>query len=413
MTRHFSAAVIAAVALLAPLCADDGINYKTITAGNAHTCALTADGTAYCWGANDVGELGNGTTANASVPTRITGNLRFGSLHAGGQSTCGVTHNGDAYCWGDNSYGQLGTPAAIGTCGAGQTPCSMTPVAVNSTLKFSEVAPGFIASCGLSDAGVAYCWGDNGNGELGIGTFTGPDNCFGRPCSLSPLPVSTDLRFKTISAGAANACAIARSSGALYCWGDGQLDQLGNGTPQPAPATAPVLAAGGLSFAATKIGAVVSCGIAKSGAAYCWGNGIEDGLGTTTPPESCFTQGFGNFPCSSSPNPVMGGLRFQTEETAIGLERTTSCMIGKSGYAYCWGRGDQGQLGNGTNVFSTAMPVRVSGNIEFEAIAVGSAHACGLTGRGDAYCWGANSFGQGGFGIDSANVPMKVASPVE
>ena len=388
-------------------------DYKSITAGNAHTCALNADGMAFCWGANDLGELGNGTTANASVPTPVAGNLKFNSLTAGGQSTCGTTPNGSAYCWGDNSYGQLGSPAATGTCGAGGTPCSTRPVAVNTTIKMSRIAPGFVASCALSESGSAYCWGDNGNGELGIGSQSGPDTCAGRPCSRSPLAVATRLKFKSITAGASNACAVSRADNALYCWGDGQLDQLGTGVPQPAPANAPVAVSGGLAFVMSKIGAVVTCGITKSGSVYCWGNDLEGGLGTTAPPQSCFTQGFGNFPCASSPNPVMGGLTFQASEDSLGLQRTTSCAINECGLAFCWGRGDQGQLGNGTNSFSSATPVGVSGNLRFKAIAAGSGHACGLTRAGDAYCWGANGFGQGGYpGTDQSNVPLKVADPL-
>ena len=389
---------------------DGSSGYTSITAGLAHTCALGSNGVAYCWGANQLGELGIGSTVNASAPTLVAGGLRFKSLIAGGQSTCGVTRGGDAYCWGDNSYGQLGAPAVAAMCGA--TPCATVPVAVNTTVKFSEVAPGLFASCGLSVSGAAYCWGDNGNGELGTGTSTGLDTCLGRPCSRSPLLVATGLKFRSISAGSSNACAVERDGGALYCWGDGQLDQLGTGVPQPSSALLPALVAGGHEFATVKIGAVVTCGVSKTGIAYCWGNDLEDGLGTTTPPESCFTQGFLQFGCASAPNAVMGGLNFLTSEAALGLQRTTSCMISVGGQAHCWGLGNEGQLGNGTFIASSATPVPVAGNLRFKAIAVGSGHGCGLTSRGEAYCWGGNGFGQGGFGVDASSVPLKVSNPV-
>jgi hypothetical protein len=83
-------------------------SFVAITAGLRHTCALTATGTASCWGANTFGQLGDGSTTTRTSPTAVAGGLSFAYLKAGDLSTCGVTSTGVAYCWGDNENGQLG-----------------------------------------------------------------------------------------------------------------------------------------------------------------------------------------------------------------------------------------------------------------------------------------------------------------
>lgn len=140
---------------------------RPIVAGDAHACAIATDGGAFCWGRNDQGQLGDGTTSSRSSPTLVAGSLAFVSLSAGAAHTCGVTAAGDVYCWGANESGQLG----IGTSGV----ASAAPVHVSGALKYRVVSAGRAHTCALVPSvsgygGAAYCWGLNTDGQLGDGT---------------------------------------------------------------------------------------------------------------------------------------------------------------------------------------------------------------------------------------------------
>jgi len=158
-----------------------GLTFIQISAGSGHTCGLTAGGTAYCWGRNDFGELGDGTVTHRSSPVAVLGGLSFTALYAGGGTTCGITAGGAAYCWGWNSLGQLGD---------GTQADHSTPVAVLGGLSFATVSvgDGGYHACGVTTAGVAYCWGDNSQGELGYGSFH-IGSGYPEPPTYSTVPV--------------------------------------------------------------------------------------------------------------------------------------------------------------------------------------------------------------------------------
>ena len=139
--------------------------FVQISTGDYHTCALTSRGAAYCWGNNFSGELGDGTTSNASSPQAVIGGLRLASISAGYEFTCGLTTRGAAYCWGDNLYGELGDGTTTDSGVSG-------PQAVIGGLKFASIQPGAFHTCGLTSRGAAYCWGANFLMQLGNGTTT-------------------------------------------------------------------------------------------------------------------------------------------------------------------------------------------------------------------------------------------------
>jgi alpha-tubulin suppressor-like RCC1 family protein len=196
--------------------------FTTLAVGWRHVCGLTPDGQAYCWGYNFQGQLGDGTTENRDEPTAVAGDVRFAQLTTLGLHTCGVTSGGDAYCWGDNYYGQLGDGSVVSRT---------TPVRVQGG-PFAAVRVGEFHTCGLTADGVVHCWGANWFGELGDGSRSRRSN---------PMPIAGAVEFTAITTGASHACALARTN-AIYCWGLNESGQLGDGTA--ADRTSPVRVVG-------------------------------------------------------------------------------------------------------------------------------------------------------------------------
>jgi alpha-tubulin suppressor-like RCC1 family protein len=194
----------------------DGQVFDSLSAGAEHTCGLTAEGEAFCWGANHRGQLGDGTTEHRSLPTPVQGGLTFRSLRAAGTTTCGITIAGAAYCWGLGEFGQLG---------AGDLESSSTPTLVHGGLVFTSLSTFGTHACGLTPTGDAYCWGSNFDGKLGDGTTTD---------RRVPTLVTGGLTFISLSAGAGHTCGLV-SNGALFCWGANYAGQLGDGTRESTP----------------------------------------------------------------------------------------------------------------------------------------------------------------------------------
>ncbi|HXQ30005.1 MAG TPA: hypothetical protein VN848_12150 [Gemmatimonadales bacterium] len=303
-----------------------GLTFAAVSAGAWHTCGVTTGGAAYCWGDNQAGELGDGTTSGSQqcpgeptpcspTPVVVAGGLSFASISAGTYTTCGVTSSGAAYCWGEGSSGQLGAGTAIVD--------TATPVAVAGGLTFKSISVGSGLTCGVTSGDAAYCWGSNSQGALGIGSFTSTGNA-------TPVAVSGGLSFSAVSAGAGYACGVT-ATGAAYCWGANAAGELGNGSA--APSAAPVPVSGGLTFATVSAGQGTTCGVTTGGIAYCWGGNALGNLGngTVTGPQQ-------------SPVAVSGRLTFTAVSVGAGA---VTCGIASSGVAYCWGSNEDGLLGDG------------------------------------------------------------------
>jgi alpha-tubulin suppressor-like RCC1 family protein len=389
--------------------------FASVSAGDMHTCGVTTGGAVYCWGDNRHGQLGNGTTASSLTPVAVAGGLTFKSVSASRYGhTCGVTTDGAAYCWGLNMAGQLGygstpPPGCSLDPNWGEISCS-APVAVAGGLAFVSVSAGEQYSCGVTASGAAYCWGSSG-APLGVEPTQvagcGPDTRGIDACP--PVPVSGGLSFATVDGDVGHGCGVTTDHRA-FCWGDDQYGALGDSrkTASLVPccaggSVAPVAVAGGLSFATLSAKAGRTCGVTTGQAAYCWGYGGSLGaLGTTVGLQECESDaadmGFDGWsPCSFVPLAVTGGLTFATVSVGFG----TSCGLTTTGAAYCWG-------GNDTTA-SSAAPVAVAGGLTFATLSAGDA-TCGVTTSGVAYCWGGNSYGTLGNGTTTGStVPVKVA----
>jgi alpha-tubulin suppressor-like RCC1 family protein len=371
------AALTLVVAGAAPVAASSR-TYSSIAAGGTHSCALTARGAAYCWGDNDYGQLGDGTTTESGEngPQAVIGGLKFASIAVGDGHTCAITTRGAAYCWGRNTGGE---GESFGQLGDGTTTNSYNngPQAVIGGLKFASITAGEYHTCAIATRGAAYCWGRNFDGQLGDGTTIDSG-------ASGPQRVVGGHKFASITGGEDHTCALT-TQGAAYCWGYNSHGRLGDGTTDDTDGNPPQQVIGGHRFASISASYLHTCAITTRGAAYCWGYNDDGQLGDGTTTASN----------EGGPQAVIGGLKF----ASIKAGEYHTCAITTRGAAYCWGYNVYGELGDGTTTDSRNNgPQAVIGGLKFASIDGGNEHTCALTTRGTAYCWGANWQGQLGDG---------------
>jgi alpha-tubulin suppressor-like RCC1 family protein len=198
---------------LSPVAVSTRGRFRQVSAGGGHTCAVTMSHKAFCWGSNSSGKLGDGSTIETRLsPVAVAGGLHFQHVSAGYYQSCGLTTGARTFCWG---YGLLG---AIGD---GQRLDRSTPTAVAGGLSFTGLSVGVYHVCAQTTDQRGYCWGYNGGGELGDGNVGN--------VSTEPAAIATDLRFTQVSAGSLHSCGQTEV-GQAYCWGDNWAGQLGDGT---------------------------------------------------------------------------------------------------------------------------------------------------------------------------------------
>ena len=228
-----------------PVAVSGATAFASISAGT-FDCGVTGAGDAYCW------------DYRRMTPALVRGGLTFGSVSTRYYDACGLTTGGAAYCWRESAITWADSDLA--------------PVPVSGGLTFASVSEGFTHTCGVTTDGAAYCWGDNLDGQLGTGSVNGGSNV--------PVPVSGGLTFASVSAGSTHSCGVT-PAGVAYCWGE-PGPELGAGSLRYCPVgcgRSPVPVAGGLTFAAVSAGAGHSCGVTTDGVLYCWGSNASGQLG--------------------------------------------------------------------------------------------------------------------------------------
>jgi alpha-tubulin suppressor-like RCC1 family protein len=184
---------------LTPAAVSGGLRFATLDAGSITTCGITSAGETYCWGTNYFGGLGLGhqgiVGSEGMVPARVVGTQLFSQVSAGEENnstapTCLLTAEGQAFCMGANGSGQLGTAATTETCRFTSTSppfgCASRPLPVLGAPFFETVDAGLEFVCALTHFGDVYCWG--ANDSLQLGTFSGPS-------TSTPAQVAANLRL--------------------------------------------------------------------------------------------------------------------------------------------------------------------------------------------------------------------------
>jgi alpha-tubulin suppressor-like RCC1 family protein len=356
---------------------DGGGGGVTLGAGLAHTCALRATGALSCWGQNEDGELGDGTTMNRLVPTAVADVPADAvEVAVGGVHTCVRRATGAVSCWGNNDQGQLGDDTLVGR---------PTPVAVVGLTDAAEVAAGGEQTCARRATGAVVCWGSNPNGQVGDDTTTRRS---------APVQVVNLTDAVQLTGGLDHMCAR-RAGGAVVCWGANAVGQIGDGTTTDRHVPTPVA---GLSDAVgIDSRGNHTCAVRARGDVVCWGQNDlgQIGDGTTTN--------------RATPQPVVGLVGY-AGQVAVGYLH--SCVRYTGGTVACWGSSGFGQVGNGMITRSVPRPTSVPALADTVAIAAGIAHTCARRAGGGVVCWGRNEYGQLGDGtaVDHSR-PVAVVEP--
>jgi len=355
-----------------------GSGVAALAVGVYHTCALTSAGGAWCWGNNELGQLGDGSMTIRTVPTAVSG-LGSGvtAIAAGNYHTSAVIATGGVWCWGWDDGGELGnggtllrtTPAVV--VGVGGTPGQ-------------GLAVGSLHNCVIITGGSVSCWGGNSSGQLGDGTYVSR----AAPSGV----VGLGSGAVTVTAGDSHTCAVT-GAGALSCWGYNYYGQVGDGTTE-AYRRSPVAVSGlGSGVVEAAAGAYHTCALTTGGALQCWGRNQYGQLGDGTTTDR------------STPVAV-SGLASGVVAIATGYSHT--CAATDAGAVWCWGQNSNGQLGDGTTT-DRLTPVAVSGLPgAIQDVSVGYMHSCAVTSLGAAWCWGYNVYGQLGDGTTTSR-PSAVA----
>ena len=359
----------------------EGRTAVVISTAQYHTCAILDDGSVSCWGKNTNGQLGDGTTIDRNTPTQ-TSSLGEGrtavALDVGSFHTCAILDDGSVSCWGENAQGQLGD----GTNNGQNIPTQTSSLGINRTAV--AITSGHRYTCIILDEGSVSCWGFNSWGQLGDGTNVD------RNTPTQTFSLGTDRTAVAITAGWAHTCAIL-DDGSVSCWGHNDNGQLGDGTTtaRNTPTQTYSLGSGRIAITITA-GLNHACAILDDGSISCWGNNYYGQLGDGTNTDR-------NTPTSISFPEIY--FTFERQAVKISVGESHTCAVLDNGSVSCWGLGSSGQLGTGYLGWGNPSQTSSFGTDRTAvAISAGDYHTCVILDNGSVSCWGANGGGQGGDG---------------
>jgi len=290
-----------------------------ISAGSYHTCTVFDDGSVRCWGSNEFGQLGDGTTIERTSPVTVDLGQGMSALEisSGESHTCVVLNDRSVKCWGQNVNGQLGD---------GTTIDRTSPVLVDMGGKGAlSVSTGSYHTCAIMSDRNVMCWGDNWNGQIGDGTNTDR-------ATPVEIPIPSNGSAISVDAGAMHSC-IGMDDGSVFCWGYNAYGQLGNGDNgnSNSPVTVPL--SSNQLISSVQVGLFHSCALFDSGEVACWGDNSNGQLGD------------GSQIGSTVPTIVSLG----EDATSVSVGQRHSCVILVDASLQCWGANDAGQIGDGTS----------------------------------------------------------------
>ena len=397
-----------------------GASVRSVTAGTTYTCALLGDGEVKCWGGNDYGQLGqeDGRTRGDGpsemgtdlLPVELGAGRSAVGLDAGNYHTCAVRDDGSVVCWGSNSYGRLG----VGDTEArGDDPAEMgdhlVPVDLGHGRTAIDVALGNLHTCALLDDHTVKCWGDNSDGQLGLGDTQARGDAPGELGDALPaVDLGTGRTALALVAGEGRTCALLDDH-TVKCWGDngsgalglGDTEDRGDAPGEVGDALPAVDLGAGRTALALAAGWGFTCALLDDHSVKCWGNNQFGTLGLGD------TSSRGNAPgeMGDALPPVDLGAGRAASAVTAGASHVCALLDDRS--VKCWGSSTDGQLGLGDQVSRGGVPGQLGDALPpvdlgtgrtVVAVAAGTRHTCVVLDDGAIKCWGNNSSGRLGLG---------------
>jgi alpha-tubulin suppressor-like RCC1 family protein len=426
-------------------------------------CATGEDGSVWCFGDDDFGEMGNGVTTTETLPlTQATSSATWVTVSCSLGQTCALDDTGNIWCWGDNRDGQVGDDLP------GEAP-ALTPVQAGTDTDWASVAPGDAEhSCALKKDGTLWCWGANGSGEIGDGTQAEETSLLwtiGGGNKASPTQETTDGTWSHASTGQGYTCAISSSTGIPWCWGNNSAGELGTNDQNSSLVPVEVVVQGG-PWTSICSGTYHSCALRSDGTLWCWGASDDGALpspsvspqqvGTDSnwsvvacgDDDTCAVKKDGTLWCWGAANSPLGELSAgeldvpttvgsdsdwasvvtgpelsfalkqdgtlwgfaastaPTEQAAVGASGTTWLSLSTGSYGTCGVKSDGTLWCDHTGTLPLEMQ-QVSGS-GWATVASAYNQICATTSAGTLWCWGANTDGELGDGAPWTTVPVQI-----
>lgn len=367
----------------------DGLDvaFRQVAAGTSTMYALDVDGHLWAWGADNVGQLGNGSAAAVNKPTKIAPTQAWKAVSASAAHACGVTDAGALMCWGAgagkwrSSTANATSPTAV--LAAGDTAGAATNV------QFTTVATGGTHQIALDTAGDIYTWGAGDRGQLGNGGTA----ALAQPTKVTSAKITAAVTDIAASTGASYAV---DSYGRLYAWGAGTAGQIGDG--EKTDRREPVRVASNILFRDVSASADNGYGTSRDGVAYAWGAGAAGNIGDGATAER------------TSPTQVADDAAFMkiVAPTDASGVATSVWALDTTHRLWAWGSAAAGTWGDGTTSASVRPDaqqnrIRSGGGVTPTEIAAGTNHTVALGADGTVWSWGANTSGQLGNGGTTAS----------